>query len=228
MVPAAPAPMPPTDLDLWPLAGLRAVSGDLELRYADDATLFALARLAAEGVHAPEAMPFSVPWTRGTPSEVARSVLRYGWGVRSEFGPEKFALELACVHRGTGEVLGVQAANGRDFAISRTVETGSWLGLRHQGRGIGTRMRRMMLHLVFEGLGARIATTSAFADNAASNGVTRAIGYEPNGVTVMVREGRAADHIDYRLTREAWAAQPDRPEVELHGVEAVRGFLGLD
>ncbi len=52
--------------DLWPLAGLRVRSGDLELRYMDDADVHALARLAADGVHAPEAMPFTVPWTRGT------------------------------------------------------------------------------------------------------------------------------------------------------------------
>ena len=46
----------------------------------DDADVHALARLAADGVHAPEAMPFTVPWTRGTPTEVSRSVLAYQWG----------------------------------------------------------------------------------------------------------------------------------------------------
>ena len=73
--------------DLWPLAALRVRSGDLELRYMDDADVHALARLAADGVHAPDAMPFTVPWTRGTPTEVSRSVLTYQWGARASASP---------------------------------------------------------------------------------------------------------------------------------------------
>ena len=90
-----------TDLvDLWPLAGLRVRSGDLELRFLDDEHLLALARLAADGIHAPEAMPFTVPWTRGTPTEVARSILTYHWGRRAAVAPEAWQLELAVVRAG--------------------------------------------------------------------------------------------------------------------------------
>lgn len=224
--PATESPVALTAEEIWPFAGLRVVSDDLELRYLDDELLLRLAALAGQGVHEPDAMPFLTPWTRGTPLEVARSVAAYQWRNRVEASADKLTVELAVV-RG-GEVLGIQGFYAGPFAVTRTAETGSWLGLRFHGQGVGTRMRRLVLHLLFEGLGAHDVTTSAFADNAPSNGVTRRLGYEPNGVDVVAREGKPALSKRYRLTREAWAAQTDRPEVELHGVAPVRRFLGLD
>ncbi|GMA25807.1 hypothetical protein GCM10025864_35660 [Luteimicrobium album] len=225
--PAAPeTPVVPTAEEIWPFAGLRVVSDDLELRYLDDELLLRLAALAGQGVHEPDAMPFLTPWTRGTPLEVARSVVAYHWRNRAEASADKLSVELAVVR--DGEVLGTQGFYAGKFAVTRTAETGSWLGLRFHGHGVGTRMRRAVLHLLFEGLGAGEVTTVAFADNAPSNGVTRRLGYEPNGTAVVAREGKATTENRYRLTREAWEAQTDRPDVELHGVEPVREFLGLD
>ena len=213
--------------NLWPLTGLRVRSGDLELRYMDDADVLALARLAGEGIHDPDAMPFTVPWTRGTPTEVARSVLAYQWGARAAVSPERWNLELAVVR--AGEVLGSQAVMANDFPATRTAETGSWLGLRHQGQGVGTLMRLMVLHLLFEGLGGQRATTSAFADNAPSNGVTRRLGYTENGADVLVREGKPATSRRYVLDRAAWDARPGhlRPAVSLDGVDGARDQLGI-
>ena len=213
--------------DLWPLAGLRVRSGDLELRYMDDADVHALARLAAHGVHAPDTMPFTVPWTRGTPTEVSRSVLAYQWGARASASPEKWNLELAVVR--DGEVLGTQSLTAHDFPVTRTAETGSWLGLRHHGQGIGTRMRLMILHLLFEGFDGLRATSSAFDDNASSNGVTRRIGYAENGVEVLAREGKPATSRRYVLDRATWDGRPAelRQEVDLVGVAAVREQLGI-
>lgn len=226
---SSPAPGPaPTPLDPWPVSGLRVVSGDLELRYLDDPLLLELAALAAAGIHPPDVMPFSVPWTRGTPQEVARSVLTYQWGVRSRLSPQSWALELAVVHDGV--VAGVQAAAASAFPVTRTLETGSWLGRRHQGSGLGTRMRLLMLHLAFEGLGARTVTTSAFEDNAPSTAVTRRIGYLPNGEDTVEREGSPVRSHRFVLDRATWERRPDalRPAVTLHGVAATRTFLGLD
>ncbi|GEK23141.1 GNAT family N-acetyltransferase [Cellulomonas xylanilytica] len=213
--------------DLWPLAALRVRSGDLELRYMDDADVRALALLAADGVHAPELMPFTVSWTRGTPVEVARSVLAYQWGARASVSPEKWNLELAVVR--DGEVLGTQSLMAHAFGVTRTAETGSWLGLRHHGQGVGTRMRLMVLHLFFEGFDGLRATTSAFDDNAASNGVTRRIGYAENGTEILAREGRPAVSRRYALDRAAWDARPDdlRLDVSMDGVVGARDQLGI-
>ena len=100
-----------------------------------------------------------------------------------------------------GEVLGTQSLMANDFPVTRTAETGSWLGLRHHGQGVGTRMRLMILHLLFEGFDGLRATTSAFDDNAASNAVTRRIGYAENGVEVLAREGKPATSRRYVLDR---------------------------
>jgi len=221
--------------DLWPVSALRAVSADalgdgrsLELRYLDDELVVDLARLASRGVHSPDTMPFDVPWTRGTPVEVARSVLAYQWGARSRLSPESWALELGVLV--DGMPVGIQALQTDQFLVTRTVETGSWLGLEHQGAGIGTAMRHLALHLAFDGFGARAATTSAWEDNPASNAVTRKVGYERDGARTEVREGAPVEKLRYRMRREAWEARPagQRLAMSYAGVEGTRRFFGID
>ncbi|WP_129339531.1 GNAT family N-acetyltransferase [Cellulomonas endophytica] len=213
---------------LWPPAGLRLRSGDLELRWPDDALLLEVAALAGRGIHDPGAMPFTVPWTRGTPEEVARSVLRYQWAQRAAVEPASWTLELVVLRDGVP--VGLQGVSARDFPVLRTAVSGSWLGREHQGRGTGSRMRVLVLHLLFEGLGARAATTDAFADNPASLGVTRRLGYRPDGVQDLVRDGAPARSLRFRLDRAGWEARPAalRPEVATEGVEALRAFLAVD
>lgn len=223
----SPAPPALTDAEIWPLTGLRVVSGDLELVAPDDRMLLDLARTAARGVHAPDYMPFLVPWTRGTPQQVARSVMTYQWGLRQRTTPADWAFELAVVRDGVP--LGTQGAYAKDFLVTRTAETGSWLGLEHQHGGVGTRMRLMILHLLFEGLDAQHATSSAFVDNPGSSGVSRRIGYRENGVLHQAREGGPVDSQLYVLDRADWDARPDelRIDVRLEGVDLVREQLGL-
>lgn len=222
------APRALTDVEIWPLLGVRVRSGDLELRAPDDRTLLDLARLAARGVHPPDYMPFLVPWTRGTPVQVARSVMTYQWGLRQRTTPADWAIEFAVLHDGVP--VGTQGMYAKDFAIARSAETGSWLGLEHHHKGIGTRMRLLVLHLLFEGLGAQHATTSAFVDNPGSSGVTRKIGYRENGVAHQVREGGPVESRLYILDRAEWDARRDdlRLDVEMEGVEALREQLGLE
>ena len=215
------------DVTLWPPLGLRIVGAGLELAWATDELMFALAREAASGVHDEGYMPFVVPWTRGTPEQVGRSVLQYGWGRRGVLSPQDWCLQLAVLR--DGQVLGLQDAFARGYPVTCTAETGSWLGLRHHGQGVGWRMRLLMLHLLFDGLGARTATTAAFDDNPGSLGVTRKLGYRENGTTNQVRDGAPVVSRAFRMDRADWDARPDwmRPDVELHGVEPVRALLDL-
>lgn len=124
---------------LWPPARLRIQAGDLELRYLEDDLMVQLADLAGHGVHEPEAMPFVFPWTRGTPTEVARSLLGYQWRARASVTPQRWCLELAVLY--CGEPVGIQAIEAEEFLVAGMVTTGSWLGQEHQGGGLGTRMR---------------------------------------------------------------------------------------
>jgi hypothetical protein len=86
------------------------------------------------------------------------------------------------------------------------------------------------LRLLFDGFDAADATTEAFDENPESNGVTRALGYAPNGVVLQDRQGTVATEKRYRMTREAWAARPEahRPDVTLEGVAPVRAMLKMD
>ena len=214
---------------LWPASALRVRSGDLELRWIDDTLLVELSELAGRGIHDSEAMPFEHPWSRGTADEVARRVLTYQWDLRSKVAPTEFALEFAVIHDGVP--VGVQGLTARDWTVLRSVQTGSWLGRAHQGRGIGARMRMLVLHFAFEGLGAVEATSGAFVDNDASNAVSRRVGYQDDGAFRVAREGAAVPHNRFVMTRDRWeslradhAARLGSP-VELTGVEGFRAQL---
>ena len=214
---------------LWPASAVRVRAGDLELRWIDDDLLVQLSELAGRGIHDPDMMPFASPWTRGSADDVARSVLAYQWGIRNRLSPTTFVLELAVVSEGVP--VGIQGLTANDWSVLRRVETGSWLGRAHQGRGIGTRMRMLALHLAFEGLGAREATSGAFADNVSSNAVSRRVGYESDGALHIAREGAAALHHRYVMSRRRWESLRDGhatrlgSPVELHGIEGLRTQL---
>lgn len=214
---------------LWPAAGIRARAGDLELRWMDDDLLLRVADVAARGVHGDDPMPFNVPWTRGAPDDVARSVVTYHWGVRPKVGPQLLVLDLAVLVDGVP--VGTQGATGENWSVLRQAETGSWLGREFQGRGIGARMRVLMLHLLFAGLDAAAVTSSAFADNPASNAVSRKVGYLDNGVGALSREGVAAPQRRYLMTRDRWRELREAhagilgAPVELEGMHALRAQL---
>ena len=137
----------------WPLSGLRLRTPDLELRWPAPADLDALAGLAAEGVHDAGVQPFTVPWTDAPPAGRARAVLQYHWSQWGSWQPTDWTLDLVAERAGT--IVGSQGLSGADFAVRREVSTGSWVGRRFQGQGIGTQMRAAVLHLAFEGLDAQ-------------------------------------------------------------------------
>ena len=123
----------------------------------------------------------------------------------------------------------MQGMHARGFAARRTVDTGSWLGQDYQGRGFGKEMRAAVLALAFDGLGARLAETEAFLDNAASNAVSRALGYEENGFGSLAPEGVPARDATLPDDRRhvAFAAATDGHHRGSRGLPGhVRGRLG--
>jgi RimJ/RimL family protein N-acetyltransferase len=208
----------------FPPMGLRVRTPRLELRLPSMEDLARLADVAAEGIHAPEQMPFAEPWTDQPPAKVALSVIQYNLGKLAAWTPGDWNLNLAVVHEGT--VVGVQDVGAKDFAVRRQVSTGSWLGRSFQGRGIGTEMRAAVLHLAFEGLGAQSALTEAFEGNEASIAVSRRLGYRPNGVDVVAVRGKPVRGLHYRMTREDWERHRTVP-VTVSGLEPCLPFFGL-
>src|SRR5699024_5980908 len=128
--------------------------------------------------------------------------------------------------------VGIQAIEAEAFPVTRTITTGSWLGQAHQGSGIGTRMRALVLHLAFVCLGAEVATTGAWAARAPSTARSTRPGGRPNGASRQVREGQAVEHRYYRRDREdddMLAAMRARllGEVQLDGIDELRKFLQI-
>jgi RimJ/RimL family protein N-acetyltransferase len=82
-------------------------------------------------------------------------------------------------------------------------------------------MRSAILAFAFDGLGARAATTEAFLDNAASNGVSRSLGYVVNGFGSLAPEGLARETQRFRMTVEDWRSRP-RPPLAIEGLEPCR------
>jgi RimJ/RimL family protein N-acetyltransferase len=208
----------------WPMTDLKLATPRLELRWPSLADLDALAELAAAGIHDPAIQPFMVPWTDASPEERARSVLQYQWRTWGSWQPSNWSLELAVVR--DGELVGIQGVSGRDFAVRREVSTGSWLGLPHQGQGIGTQMRAAVLSLAFEGLGAEHATSGAYDFNASSLGVSRKLGYRDDGMDIHAVRDRPAMQRRLRLDRAGWLAAQSVP-VEIAGLQRCLPHFGL-
>jgi RimJ/RimL family protein N-acetyltransferase len=172
------------------------------------------------GIHAPDFMPFSFPWTDASGTEMDRQFVQYHWRARAELAPERWQLDLGVWH--DGRFVGVQGVSTHDFPVTRTGETGSWLGRELQGRGVGTLMRQAICVLCFDHLGFEEVTSAAFADNPASQGVSRKVGYRPNGEERYARKGAPATMLRLVLGPEDLVRPPY--DVEVDGVEP---FLDL-
>jgi RimJ/RimL family protein N-acetyltransferase len=167
-------------------------------------------------------MPFGVPWTDAEPTTLTRSLAQYHWKLRSGVSRDSWGVSFTVLHQGTP--VGVQELHARRFAARKTVESGSWLALGHQGHGLGTEMRAALLLFSFDHLGAEWAESSAVAWNEPSLRVSAKLGYELNGVTrAQTRADEVVDEVRVRLRREGFA----RPSWSLitEGVEAATEFL---
>ncbi len=112
----------------------------------------------------------------------------------------------------------------RDFGVVREVLTGSWLGLRHQGRGIGTEMRAAVLAFAFDHLHATRARSAAFADNTASHVVSSRLGYRRDGTETVARLGVATEDVRLVLDRAGFVRPPWTLLVD--GADGCLGLLG--
>jgi RimJ/RimL family protein N-acetyltransferase len=211
-------------INYWPVLGLRLRTPRLELRLPTDDELPALARTAVNGVYRTGERPFLSRWPERPAAEVARTVVQRQWRKRGAWTSAHWALELA-VFDDSGQLLGTQEVRAKDFAQLREVETSSWLGVQHQGRGFGTEMREAVLHLAFAGLGAAYALSASFAQNAASQSISRRLGYRPDGIQRDVRDGQVLITQRFRLSHEDWQ-HGSRTHVDITGLEPCRELFG--
>ncbi|MDQ7992214.1 MAG: GNAT family protein [Propionicimonas sp.] len=208
--------------DAFPPLGLRVEAGPVVLRPITDDVLPELVEVALAGVHPPDQRPFYHPWTEAPAAELPANYVQFHWGVRAGFRPDRWALEFAVEYE--GRIVGTQGFSTSDYPVTRTGETGSWLGLEFQGQGIGTRMRQAICAFCFDHLDAAEITSGAFLDNPASLAVSRKVGYRPNGLRRLARGDETATNQALLLTRDTFVrGEP----IHVTGVEAFRRFIGL-
>ncbi len=124
-----------------------------------------------------------------------------------------------------GALVGIQGFGTRDYVSTLTGETGSWLALKHQGRGIGTQMRQAICAFLFDYADAAEVTSAVFTDNPNSLAVSRKVGYRPDGDIRVKRRDALAISRRLVLTPEAFVrGEP----ITVTGAAAFRTFIGLD
>lgn len=207
----------------FPPLGLRVTSGALELRGIGTQEVLALIDVVRDGIHHPDSMPFLMPWTDVDPAEIPVNYLQWWWRSMALFTRDAWELNLCVLWH--GEVVGVQGVSTRHFPTLRFGETGSWLGRRFQGNGIGTAMRQAMCALLFDELGFEFITSAAFVDNQASMRVSYKVGYRDNGLDWhMPRTERGAQQRLLLLPEDLVRGQP----ITVTGAEAMRRFIDID
>jgi RimJ/RimL family protein N-acetyltransferase len=210
----------------WPLFELEIVTPRLVLRTPTDGDFPGLIAAVDAGIHDPDVMPFTFPWTDDPPEERRLRSVQHWWRARASWNARDWHLTLAVFL--DGEPVGCQDMFAKDFAVLREFSTGSWLTLGAQGRGIGKEMRAGVLQLAFEGLGAEVARSGAFLDNASSLAVSRALGYRDNGYSREAPRGRARPQVHFEMTREEWLARRDQlPRAEIRGLRECLAMFGV-
>jgi RimJ/RimL family protein N-acetyltransferase len=207
----------------WPLFDLRLAIGELELRPLTEADLVPLADLLPDDL---EQDPAATTYG-GVGARVGRGVVVHQtyWKHWGTWSVDAWRLEFA-VRRG-GALIGTQELEGNDFRALRVVDSSSFLVPSARGLGLGKLTRAAVLALAFGPLEAQSAVTSAWHDNHASLGVSRALGYRDNGVSMLARDTGPDVLQHLRLTREDWLAGGLGGTVAIERFEPCRPFFGL-
>lgn len=194
----------------WPLHQLVLTTPDLVLRGMTETDALDLAQVVPVDLEHDPALAHVSP---------AADVLQAYWRHNGHWSASDWVICFTVLHH--GRPIGLQALEGKDFAVRRTVDTHSWLVADARGRGLGKQMRAAVLSLAFEHLRAAYAITEAWDDNAASLGVSRSLGYTDNGVDV-----HPGPRLMQRLVlpRTAWSSPV---AVGVAGLPACLPLLGL-
>lgn len=206
---------------VWPFYDLRITSGEVVLRGLGDADLPALLDALPDDL---EMNPANETFAHLPPdTDRRRQLVAEIWKHRGGWSPDAWCLDLAV--EVAGRVVGVQALEGEEFPLLRTVDSFSWLSTDVRGRGLANLMRAGVLALAFEHLGAEIAVSSARTDNPASLAVSYRMGYVDNGLSRTNTPSGPAELQHVRLTREAWREGGRTAEVS--GVESCLPWFGI-
>ena len=206
-----------------PLFGLCVRTPRLTIEMPVDPDFVELLEVIEDGVHDPSWMPFRIAWTDTPQPQRDRDSLAHWWRIRALWSPEEWTWCGAV--RVDDHVVGVQDLGGDGFPALHEVSTGSWLGMRFQGQGVGKEMRAAILHLAFEGLGAVRAHSGYVEGNEASRRVSESLGYVFNGTSSRVIRGEVRREVHVVLDRSSWE-RIRRDDILIEGLEGCLEYFG--
>jgi RimJ/RimL family protein N-acetyltransferase len=213
--------------EVFPAFALEISSGPLSLHGLRAEDISVVTDLAVAGIHSADFLPFLIPWTEGSPDEVRLGAARFYWECFASFTPQRWHLNL--VARWHGEVVGMQDVFARtDFRKTRAVETGSWLGLAFQGRGVGTLMRQLVCTFCFDYLGAELMHSAYIEGNAQAAAVSRKVGYVDNGRYRLEDPKSSGYRWEQQLLLTPQALTRPAFAVQVRGLQPFLRQLGLD
>lgn len=220
--------------DIFPPFALRIACGPVALSVLRDDDLPELVELVRAGIQDPDLpMPFlrdwhEEPFAPGSHDGFPTTSLAWWWTQRATFSPDEW--RLALVVRRDGLIVGMQDLHAKDFAQTRQVMTGSWLGRAHQGMGTGTLMRQLAVGFAFDELHARRCESGYIMGNHASAAVSRKVGYVDNGrlrIVQHTQQGKVGVDEQRVVVTPASYVRP-RGQVAVEGADGLRHFLGID
>jgi ribosomal-protein-serine acetyltransferase len=144
-----------------------------------------------------------LPWAREMRTEQdAREFIARGTARYAEFGTPWTGVWVA------GELVGGVLFWPVDD-MGRHVELGYWLAARAGGRGVMTDAIAVLLDYCFVELGLNKVVIRCAAQNAASRGVPRRLGFTEEGVLRehLFLDGAAHDLVVYGLLRREWSGR---------------------
>lgn len=205
----------------WPIRGIVLRTADLELRVMTEADLPSVFEALPDDL---EQDPLATTFVGLDRPANRRAVAAQDyWRAMGTWSPDEWRLPFLA--RREGQLVGGQWLEGPAFVRDRTVDSASWLVADERGRGYGKQMRVAALELAFRHLAAVAAISSAVLTNAASLGVSRALGYTDTHTSVLEHSGETLQHV--RLERAAWEASGHGRSVRVDGVQAALPFFGL-
>ena len=208
----------------WPLFAIRITVGDVCLRPVREGDLDALATLLpADAEHDPSSTMLD---GLGLDENRRRLFMQSYWRSWSSWSVDDWFIHFAVLH--AGRLVGVQTLEAAHFPSLRVVDSSSWLSSDVRGRGIGRAMRTGALALVFDRLGAEAAVSSAREDNGPSLGVSRALGYEDNGVSMSLSPSGPCTLRHLILRRARWLSSGLGAGVTTTGTKACAPWFGVE
>ena len=213
---------------IWPPFGLEITVAhrgeEISLRVMRDEDIAVLSDATPADLFGPDIPEHAFGWL----FDAHNSPALFRWEHRVQMTPAHWSLDLVvCKHN---QVIGSVDMRADDFPNTKSIETGSWIYHRHQGRGIGTLVRHAVAQLSFHHFGAERLTTAWARSNKASAAVSAKLGYTTTAeITVesLGPDNHTAPGVRAQLLHSDYQ-QPEDQQVQVRGLTPeLEQLLGL-